>query len=162
MDTTFVFVFLILALLAGLAVGWVMGARPIAEWKARFAARDGEARELDEKFRRAITELAAASVKAGQHDALAEEIGTIRDERDTLAAQFAAAHERASHRGWLLAPALLLLLQRKWRSFGHRLMGGCPKNLGHSLWASHIDHQGCDSLMDLIFVSSFRFFTGNF
>ena len=96
MDTTLVFVFLILALLAGLAVGWVLGARPIAEWKARFAARDGEARELDEKFRRAITELAAASVKAGQHDALAAEVGAIREERDTLAAQFAAAHERAS------------------------------------------------------------------
>jgi DNA recombination protein RmuC len=94
-DTIFVFVFLILALLVGLAVGWIMGARPIAEWKARFAARDGEARELDEKFRRAITELAAASVKAGQHDALAEEVGVIREERDTLAAQFAAAHERA-------------------------------------------------------------------
>lgn len=95
MDTTLVFVFLILALLVGLAVGWVMGARPIAEWKTRFAARDTEARELDEKFRRAITELAAASVKAQAHDALAEQVGVIREERDTLAAQFAAAHERA-------------------------------------------------------------------
>jgi len=75
------------------AGSWALGRLP--NWKARFAARDGEARELDEKFRRAITELAAASVKAGQHDALAEEVGVIREERDTLAAQFAAAHERA-------------------------------------------------------------------
>ena len=96
MDSTLVFVFLILALLAGLAAGWLLGSRPIAEWKARFTARDGEARELDEKFRRAIIELATASVKAGQHDALADEVGTIRDDRDTLAAQFAAAQERAS------------------------------------------------------------------
>jgi len=84
------------SLILGLLIGWVLGSRPLAEWQARFAARDGEARELDEQFRRAITELAAASVKAGQHDALAEEITTIREERDTLAAQFAAAHERAS------------------------------------------------------------------
>lgn len=95
MDTTLVFVFLILALLAGLAAGWLLGSRPIADWKTRFTARDTEARELDEKFRRAITELAAASVKAGQHDALAVDVAMIRDERDGLAAQFAAAHERA-------------------------------------------------------------------
>jgi len=95
-DTTLVFVFLIIALLAGLAAGWFLGARPLAELQTRLAARDAEAKDLDEKFRRAITELAAASVKAGQHDALAEKIGSIREERDGLAAQFAAAHERAS------------------------------------------------------------------
>ena len=89
-------ILVIVALLAGLAVGWFLGARPIAEWQARFAARDGEARELDEKFRRAITELAAASVKAGQHDALVAEAAAVREERDTLAAQFAAAQERAA------------------------------------------------------------------
>lgn len=96
MDTTLVFVFLIVALLAGLAVGWFLGARPIAELQARLSAREGEARELDEKFRRAITELAAASVKAGQHDALVAEAAAVREERDTLAAQFAAAQERGA------------------------------------------------------------------
>lgn len=96
MDSTFALIFVIVSLLAGLAVGWFLGARPIAEWQARFAARDAEARELDEKFRRAITELAAASVKAQAHDALAAEMGAVREERDALAAQFAAAQERAA------------------------------------------------------------------
>jgi len=91
-----VLVVLIAALLGGLALGWFLGARPLAELQARLAAREGEARELDEKFRRAITELAAASVKAGQHDALAAEVATVREERDGLAAQFAAARERAA------------------------------------------------------------------
>ena len=96
MDTTLVFVFLIIALLAGLGIGWFLGARPIAELQARLTAREGEARELDEKFRRAITELAAASVKAGQHDALVAEAAAVREERDTLASQFAAAQERGA------------------------------------------------------------------
>ena len=96
MENPVVLVVLIAALLGGLALGWFLGARPLAELQARLAAREGEARELDEKFRRAITELAAASVKAGQHDALAAEVATVREERDGLAAQFAAARERAA------------------------------------------------------------------
>ncbi len=52
--------------------------------------RDGEARELDEKFRRAIAELAGASVKAEQADALAARLTGITAELATLKAN--AAH----------------------------------------------------------------------
>ena len=113
MDTTLVFVFLIIALLAGLAVGWFLGARPVAELQTRLTAREGEAKDLDEKFRRAITELAAASVKAAQHDALAAEVGTVREERDSLAAQFAAAQERAAEADRMRAELVTLRTDRE-------------------------------------------------
>ena len=40
----FVAVFLLVALLVGAALGFWLGGRPVAEWKARHAARDGEAK----------------------------------------------------------------------------------------------------------------------
>ena len=68
----------IIALLIGLAIGWFIGGRPVAEWQDRYARRDGEARDLDEKFRRAITELAGASERAKAADALAEQLAQAR------------------------------------------------------------------------------------
>ena len=62
---------LIFGLGLGLGAGWLFGSRPAADWRERHAARDAEARELDEKFRRAISELAGASERAKQSDALA-------------------------------------------------------------------------------------------
>jgi DNA recombination protein RmuC len=35
------------ALLAGAGLGWFFGSRPVKEWQARHATRDGEAKELD-------------------------------------------------------------------------------------------------------------------
>ena len=54
---------LVLGLAAGLALGWALGSRPVAEWRARHTERDGEARELDEKFRRAIAELGDSRIE---------------------------------------------------------------------------------------------------
>ena len=59
---------LLLGLGAGAALGWFLGNRQLAEWRERWAARDLDARDLDEKFRRAITELAAASERATRAD----------------------------------------------------------------------------------------------
>ena len=62
------------ALLGGIGVGWFLGHKagsgPVNDWKARHAERDTEARELDEKFRRAIVDLENASVRAERADAL--------------------------------------------------------------------------------------------
>ncbi|WP_068076884.1 DNA recombination protein RmuC [Novosphingobium lentum] len=69
---------LLLGLAAGAALGWFFGSRPVAEWRARHAARDGEARDLDDKFHRAITELAGASERANRADALAGELEQAR------------------------------------------------------------------------------------
>jgi len=81
---------LVLGLLGGLGLGFLFGGRPAADLRDRLAQRDTEARELDEKFRRAITELSAASVKAEQADALSAQLVGVSTELATLKAN--AAH----------------------------------------------------------------------
>ena len=79
MDSQLVDVFaVVLGLAGGLALGWFLGSRPLADWRQRFAARDAEARSLDEQFRRAISELAAASERAARADELAGQLDEAR------------------------------------------------------------------------------------
>ncbi|RZK00623.1 MAG: DNA recombination protein RmuC [Novosphingobium sp.] len=87
--------FAIVTLVVGLGVGWFLGGRPVAEWRQRFHARDGEARELDERFRRAITELAGASERATRADGLAAELTQASDRNAALQGQLATAATRA-------------------------------------------------------------------
>jgi DNA recombination protein RmuC len=86
---------LILGLGMGAGLGWFFGGRPAAEWRQRFSARDAEARELDEKFRRAVTELAAASERASRADALAGELANANAQNAALQGQLATASTRA-------------------------------------------------------------------
>ncbi len=75
----------IVALLAGAGLGWFLGSRPVAEWKARHGERDAEARETEEKFRKAIVDLENATVRAGRADALDAELrDTRRNHEATL------------------------------------------------------------------------------
>jgi len=83
------------ATVVGLALGWFFGSRPVAEWRQRFADRDGEASEVDEKFRRAITELAGASERASRADVLAAELAIANDRNAALQGQLATASTRA-------------------------------------------------------------------
>jgi DNA recombination protein RmuC len=89
--------FAVVALVIGLGLGWFLGNRPVAEWRQRFLARDGEARELDAKFRQAITELAAASERANRADALADELAGVRAGRDALSGELATLKANAAH-----------------------------------------------------------------
>ncbi len=89
-----IFVALLLGIVAGVALGWFFGSRPVAEWRARFAERDGEARDLDEKFRRAIVELEGASVRAARVDSLAGELDRAREELTTLKVRAAGFEEQ--------------------------------------------------------------------
>jgi len=75
----------IVALVVGLGLGWFLGQRPIADWKARLAERDKVLAEreqalsaLDGNFRRAITDLATASERASRADALVAEVERAR------------------------------------------------------------------------------------
>ncbi len=60
-----------IVLLLGIGFGWFLGNRPVAEWRARHAERDGVAKDLDEKFKAAISDLAGASERAKVADGLA-------------------------------------------------------------------------------------------
>jgi DNA recombination protein RmuC len=94
-------VFSIIALILGLAIGagigWFFGGRPVAELRERFAARDAEARDLDEKFRRAITELAGAAERANRADGLAVELAAVRATSDAARAELATLKANALH-----------------------------------------------------------------
>ncbi len=89
--------FVLIALILGLALGWFAGSRPVAEWKTRHAQREAEARELDAKFRQAITELAAASERAARADTLADELSRTRTEREALGAELATLKANAAN-----------------------------------------------------------------
>lgn len=98
MDSTLFVVFaLIFGLAAGLALGWLFGTRPVVEWRSRFEARDGEARDLDEKFRQSITELAGASERASRADSLGLDLETTRSQRDSLNAELATLKANAAN-----------------------------------------------------------------
>lgn len=90
-------VFAIVALVIGLGLGWFFGGRPAADWCQRFQARDAEARDLDEKFRRAITELASASERASRADALSAELADVNARNAALQGQLATAATRADN-----------------------------------------------------------------
>ena len=97
MEPTFA-ILIVLALLIGAALGYFFGGRPVADWKARHAERDREARELDEKFRRAIVDLERATVQATRADELDRKLGetsTARHEAEvTLATLRSESAER--------------------------------------------------------------------
>ena len=92
---------LLLAVLAGcglaLGLGWWLGGRPAGELRARLAEAERSARELDEKFRRAITELAAATTRAEQADGLAGELAAARAEQGALLGELATLKANAAH-----------------------------------------------------------------
>jgi len=81
-------ILIVVALLAGLAVGWLLGSRGVAR------ERSGrEAREAD--FKRAITELASAEERAKEVAPLREQVEAIRDERDSAKLQLAELRAKA-------------------------------------------------------------------
>ena len=55
------------AVLAGIALGWFLGGRPVSDWKARHAERDAEAKEHEAQFRQAVAELGQVHPRLFQH-----------------------------------------------------------------------------------------------
>src|SRR5690606_3428704 len=89
-------VLLVLLVLAiGVFAGWVLGSRPVADCKARHAERDGQAREHEAAFRKAVAELGEARIELATLKANAEnfdkQIAQLNEARDHLLAQFKAA-----------------------------------------------------------------------
>lgn len=85
------------ALVIGTAVGWFFGSRPLAELRQRWQLRDGEARDLDEKFKAAIRDLATAAERAERADALLRDLETARGERENLRAELATLTANAAN-----------------------------------------------------------------
>jgi DNA recombination protein RmuC len=88
-------VLLIVALGAGLALGWFFGSRPVADWKARHAERDAEAKEQEAQFKQAVAELGRAQIENATLRANAEnfdkQLAQLNQAREDLLAQFKVA-----------------------------------------------------------------------
>jgi DNA recombination protein RmuC len=88
-------ILVVVAVLAGLAVGWILGSRPIAEWKVRHGEREQAAREHEAQFRQAAAELGQARIEIATLTANAEnfdrQIAQLNEARAELLTQFKAA-----------------------------------------------------------------------
>ena len=96
MDPVFA-ILIVVALLLGALLGYLLGGRPVAEWRERHGDRDREARELEAKFLRVYAEHEAAKERAGRVDALDVELAAIRAERDRHANDLATHKANAAN-----------------------------------------------------------------
>jgi DNA recombination protein RmuC len=83
------------AVLAGIGVGWFLGSRPAADWKARHGERDAEAKAHEAQFKQAIAELGQARIEIATLTANAanfdKQIAQLNEARAELLTQFKAA-----------------------------------------------------------------------
>ena len=101
MSPALLIVAVLAGLLAGVAFGWMLAGRGSGDLRARLALRESEARDLDEKFRRAITELATASTRAERAEALEIDLTAARAQTAGLQADLATLKANAVHAGAL-------------------------------------------------------------
>lgn len=110
-------VLIVAAVLAGSALGWFLGSRPVADWRARHAERDAAAREHEAQFKQAVAELGQARIELATLRANAEnfdkQIAQLNQAREDLIAQFKAAG------GEVLSKAQEEFLKRAEEKFGH-------------------------------------------
>ncbi|QDM41685.1 DNA recombination protein RmuC [Altererythrobacter sp. TH136] len=90
----FAIVIVFVALGAGVVVGWLLGSRPVADWRTRHGEREGECKLLNEKLSRMVPELATMSERAARADALATTLDAAREELSALRAQAAGFAEQ--------------------------------------------------------------------
>ena len=87
----------ILCLAGGLLLGWLGGSRPAADLRQRLDASESAARDLDERFKAAIRDLAGASERAERADNLSDELAAVRQAREALSAELATLRANAAN-----------------------------------------------------------------
>ena len=131
MNPTFVALLaLTLGLTVGLALGWFLGSRPVAEWRARHAERDGEARDFGERLARMVPELATMSERAARGDALAADLDAALGDREALREDVARLKADAANfadRERLLIEARETLL-KEFQNAGAKVLEGAQKS----------------------------------
>lgn len=85
----------VVALVIGLALGWLLGGRPAAQWREQADARERETRELDAKYLRTFADLEAMRERAGRADGLAEALERARAEHGDAMERLWSDHARA-------------------------------------------------------------------
>ena len=91
----------IIALLAGVALGWFLASRPLADVRARLAEAERAGSEREGEFKRAIAELGEARIevaalgeRAARADSLAQALDAAREENARFRAERAAFEEQ--------------------------------------------------------------------
>lgn len=133
------FVFILVALAAGTAIGWYFGSRPVADWKTRHAALEVEAKEHRERIARMVPELATMAERAARADSLAEQLERAREENSVFRAERAGFAEQKR----LLEESRINLL-KEFENTGAKVLGAAQERflataaerLGHSEKAS--------------------------
>lgn len=80
----------------GFALGWILGSRPLAEWRARHDARDADAKAHEGTVKAMTVDLAAMSERVRTMEALTVELAEVRRHRDELAPALATARQQAA------------------------------------------------------------------
>ena len=132
-------VLILVALIAGLGIGWFFGGRPVAEWRARHGERESECKTLTEKLSAMVPELATMSERAARADALAEQLDAARTENARFAAERAGFEEQKR----LLEDSRAALL-KEFENTGAKVLGAAQERflasaaerMGHSEKAS--------------------------
>ena len=113
--TATTFIVLLLALGAGLGLGWLVGSRPAADLRTRLADSEAESKDLDTRFRQAITDLGNTQIKLATLEANAanfeEQKAGLLIAQESLKAEFQAAGAK------ILAQAQETLLARAQERF---------------------------------------------
>ena len=128
--TVLALIALVLGLAGGLALGWILGARPVAEWRARHTERDGEARDVGERLARLVPELATMSERAARADALAADLDVTRADRESLREEVAGLRANAANfadRERMLIEAREILL-KEFQNAGAKVLEGAQKS----------------------------------
>ena len=89
LDSLIIAGIVVVALVVGLAVGWVLGARPVADWRARADAHEATVKAM-------TVDLAGLTERVRQADTLAADLSNLRRERDALATRAATAEAHAA------------------------------------------------------------------
>ncbi|WP_183614133.1 DNA recombination protein RmuC [Novosphingobium hassiacum] len=87
---------MLLAIVVGVAIGWFLGSRPLAEWRARYDARDADAKAHEGTVKAMTVDLAAMSERVRAMDAVSAELAEVRRHRDELAPALATARQQAA------------------------------------------------------------------
>ncbi len=139
MDPFLAIVLVVVALLSGAVLGWFMGHKAVADWKARAGESDAQAKDLSEKLSRMAPELATMSDRAARADTLADQLDKAREELTTLKTQAAGFEEQKR----LLTESREALL-KEFQNTGSKVLGEAQEaflkraqeRLGHSEKAS--------------------------
>jgi len=90
-------IWVLVAGLAGVVLGYWLGGRPAADLRTRLATRESDLRTAEANFRQAIADLAATSERAARADRLADELSATRAQHAEATDSLRREHEAQLH-----------------------------------------------------------------